>query len=190
MKKQRVYSDRVREPADKMWSNCLRVGDLILISGLTARGADGESVIGDTAYEQAQVVFGKIKHLIEAAGAAMDDIVKMTIFVTNMKDNSEVWKARQEYFTGNFPACSLVEVSALAKPEILLEIEAIAVAGCSADLAPRKDSNTHVCDHHEYRRDTRVGRILLPRRRGGGPRPDQRADGGPQKRLPPGHHPD
>ncbi|MEW2621565.1 RidA family protein [Streptomyces sp. NPDC048106] len=133
MKKKRFCSPAVREPADKMWSNCLRVDDLILISGMTARGQDGESLLGDNAYDQAKVVFQKIKDLVEAAGAAMDDIVKMTIFVTDMRDNSEVWKARQEFFSGDFPACSLVEVAALAKPEILLEIEAIAVAGCSKD---------------------------------------------------------
>lgn len=133
MKKKRFISDAVREPAEKMWSNCLRVDDLILISGMTARGQDGVSVLGDTAYDQSKVIFQKIKDLVEAAGAVMDDIVKMTIFVTDMGDNAGVWKARQEFFSGDFPACSLVEVSALAKPEILLEIEAIAVAGCSVD---------------------------------------------------------
>ena len=115
-----------------MWSNCLRIGDLIMVSGMTARGLDGHTIQGDGEYEQAKVIFQKIKDLVEAAGAAMDDVVKMTIFVTNMANNSEVWKARKEFFTGDFPACTLVEVSALAKPEILVEIEAIAVAGCSA----------------------------------------------------------
>lgn len=133
MKKERFSSDAVREPAEKTWSNCLRIDDLIMISGMTARGQDGETLLGDTAYEQAKVVFQKIKDLVEAAGAVMDDVVKMTIFVTNMSDNTAVWKARQEFFSGNFPACSLVQVAALAKPEILLEIEAVAVAGCSTD---------------------------------------------------------
>ncbi|MGV9619002.1 RidA family protein [Streptomyces tendae] len=133
MKKERFCSDAVREPADGMWSNCLRVDDLIMISGMTARGRDGETLVGDTAYTQARTVFQKIKDLVEAAGAAMDDIVKMTIFVTDMKDNAEVWQARREFFTGDFPACSLVQVAALAKPGIILEIEAVAVAGCSAD---------------------------------------------------------
>jgi 2-iminobutanoate/2-iminopropanoate deaminase len=132
-KKQRFYSDAVGEPADGMWSNCLRIGDLIMVSGLTARGLDGQTIQGDGEYEQSQVIFQKIKDLVEAAGGAIDDVVKMTIFVTNMANNSEVWKARKEFFTGNFPACTLVEVSGLAKPEILVEIEAIAVAGCSAE---------------------------------------------------------
>jgi 2-iminobutanoate/2-iminopropanoate deaminase len=130
-KKQRIRSEAVREPADKMWSNCYRIGDLVLVSGMTARAADGETVVGGE-YEQATVIFTKIKNLVEAAGGVMDDVVKMTIYVTDIGRNQAVWQARQEFFTGDFPACTLVEVSALAKPEIVLEIEAIAVVGCSA----------------------------------------------------------
>ena len=63
---------------------------------------------------------------------SIGDVVKMTIFVTRMQHNTKVWDARREYFTGDFPACTLVEVSSLAKPEILLEIEATAVIGSSA----------------------------------------------------------
>lgn len=129
--KTRVYADTVREPADRMWSNCLRVGDLVLISGMTARGADGETVLGEE-YDQAKVIFAKIRDLAEAAGATIDDVVKMTIYVTDISRNAEIWRARQEFFTGDFPACTLVEVAALAKPEIRVEIEAMAVSGCSA----------------------------------------------------------
>lgn len=132
MKKQRIYSAAVREPADGMWSNCLRIGEMVMVSGMTARGQDGETVLGDNEYEQSAVVFQKIKDLVEAADAAMDDIVKMTIFVTDIANNTGVWKARREFFSGNFPACTLVEVSALAKPEILVEIEALAMVGCSS----------------------------------------------------------
>lgn len=131
MNKQRFRAESVREPAEGMWSNCLRVDDQVWISGMTARGNDGQTVLGEDEYEQAQVIFTKIKALVEAAGGVMDDVVKMTIFVTQMANNSKVWKARQEFFSGDFPACTLVEVSALAKPEILLEIEATAVVGCS-----------------------------------------------------------
>ena len=58
----------------------------------------------------------------------------MTIFVTDIKKNTEVWRARSEFFSGDFPTCSLVEVKGLAKPEILVEIEAVAHIGCSAEL--------------------------------------------------------
>lgn len=132
MKKQRFFSDAVREPAEKTWSNVLRVDDQIFVSGMTARGLDGETIDGDNEFDQAYAVFTKIKNLVEAAGAQMDDIVKMTIYVTNIKNNTQVWEARKEFFTGDFPACTLVEVAGLAKPEILLEIEAIAIAGCSS----------------------------------------------------------
>lgn len=132
MKKQRVQTESVREPIEKMWSNCMVVGDIAYVSGLTARGPDGQSILGDTEYEQSKVIFQKIEDLIVAAGGVMDDVVKMTIYVTRMEKNSDVWKARQEFFSGDFPACTLVEVSALAKAEILIEIEAIAHIGCSS----------------------------------------------------------
>lgn len=131
-KKNRILSAQVGEPAEGMWSNCLRIDDQIFVSGLTARGLDGKTIEGENEYEQSQVIFTKIKNLVEAAGAQMDDVVKMTIYVTNMAENHHVWKARKEFFTGDFPACTLVEVSALANPQILVEIEAIAIAGISS----------------------------------------------------------
>jgi len=130
--KQRIRSASVPEPAEGLWSNCLRVGDQIYISGLTARGSDGLSVEGSDAYQHSQVIFGKIAALMQAAGGSVDDVVKLTIFVTDISTNQLVWKARREVFSGDFPASSLVEVSALAKPEILVEIEAIAHLGCGS----------------------------------------------------------
>lgn len=130
--KVRVISPKVAEAVPKRWSNCLVVGGVAYTSGLTARAQDGETILGDNEYDQAKVVFQKIKDLIEQAGGTMNDVVKLMIFVTNMKNNKEVWRAREEFFTGDFPACALVEVSGLAKPEILLEIEAIAHIGCSS----------------------------------------------------------
>ena len=132
MKKERFSSPHVAEPAPGMWSNCLRVGETVYVSGMTARAMDGETLLGSDEYEQSKVVFTKIRNLVEAAGGRMDDVVKMTVFVTDIAKNREVWRARKEFFSGDFPACSLVEVSKLAKPEILVEIEAIAQLGCSA----------------------------------------------------------
>ncbi len=132
MKKEKIVSEHVAEPKPRLWSNCVRVGNVAYVSGMTARARDGETLLGDNEYEQSKVVFGKIKDLVEAAGGKMDDVVKMTIFVTRIGKNTEVWRARSEYFSGDFPACSLVEVSNLAKPEILVEIEAIAHLGSSS----------------------------------------------------------
>ena len=87
------------------------------------------TIQGNNEYEQAKIIFGKIRHLVEAAGGAMADVVKVTIYVVNIKQNTEVWRARQEFFIGDFPCSTLVEVRNLATPEILVEIEAIACIG-------------------------------------------------------------
>ncbi|WP_341994655.1 RidA family protein [Microbacterium sp. LWH7-1.2] len=131
MQKIRHTSPDVREPEAGMWSNCLSVGEFIFISGLTARGTDGSTILGSDSYEQSGVIFRKMRALVEAAGAAMDDVVQMTIFVTDMSENAQVWRARREFFTGDFPTCALVEVAALAKDEIRVEVQATAVRGSS-----------------------------------------------------------
>lgn len=129
MSKIRITSALVAEPAPKRWSNCLRAGDFLYVSGLTSRGNDGVTIEGDGEYEQSKIIFTKMKNLLESGGAKMDDVVKLTLFVTNIANNKEVWKAREEFFTGDFPAASLVEVKGLATPEILVEIEAVAYTG-------------------------------------------------------------
>ncbi|WP_026067642.1 RidA family protein [Pusillimonas noertemannii] len=132
MKKTRVISPAVAEAPPGLWSNCLMVGSMAYLSGLTSRAPDGKAVLGSNEYEQAKITFQKMKDLITAAGGVMDDIVQMTIFVTDIKQNREVWAARKEFFTGDYPACALVEVSSLASPEVLVEIQSTAHIGCSA----------------------------------------------------------
>jgi enamine deaminase RidA (YjgF/YER057c/UK114 family) len=126
---ERITSPEVAEPPPGRWSNALRVGDLLFISGTVSRAPDGIAIQGRDEYEQASIIFTKIRHLVEAAGGAMSDVVKMTIYVVNIKQNTEVWRARQQFFTGDFPCSTLVEVRSLATPEILVEIEAIACIG-------------------------------------------------------------
>ena len=126
---QRVTSPAAPEPPPERWSNCLLVDGIAYVSGMVARGTAGELPAGMDEYEQAKSIFGKIKGLLEAAGGSMADVVKITVYVTNIKNNVKVWAARREFFTGNFPTSTLVEVRALASPEILVEIEAIAHIG-------------------------------------------------------------
>ena len=126
---EKITSPHVAEPPPGRWSNALRVGDMLFISGTVSRARDGVTIEGRNEYEQAKVIFGKIRHLVEAAGGVMSDVVKLTIYVVNIKQNTEVWRARQEFFTGDFPCSTLVEVRNLATPEILVEIEAIAYIG-------------------------------------------------------------
>ncbi|HWD57791.1 MAG TPA: RidA family protein [Stellaceae bacterium] len=120
----RAISTEVPEPQPGTWSNCLVVDGVAYLAGMTARGAGDE-------YAQAQAIFAKLRHLVTAAGGTMADIVKVTIFVTDIKNREKVWKARQEVFTGNFPASTLVQVAALADPSINVEIEAVAHIGAS-----------------------------------------------------------
>ena len=125
----RVTSPAAPEPPPERWSNCLLVDGIAYVSGMVARGDDVKALAGMDEYEQAKVIFGKIKSLVEAAGGAMSDVVKITIFLTRIANNTKVWEARREFFSGDFPASTLVEVSALAAPEILVEIEAVAHIG-------------------------------------------------------------
>jgi enamine deaminase RidA (YjgF/YER057c/UK114 family) len=122
----RAISPDVSEPAAGTWSNCLVVGGIAYLAGMTARGAEGDE------YAQAKAIFTKIRHLVEAAGGSMADIVKVTIFVTDISQREKVWQARREFFTGNFPASTLVQVAALAEPSLKVEIEAVAHIGASA----------------------------------------------------------
>ena len=126
---ERIVSDQVGEPPAGTWSNCLRIGNQVFIAGMTARGAEFDSIDGAGAYAQARIIFAKIKHLIEAAGGTMADIVKVNIFVTDIDRRFEVWRARREFFTGDFPVSTLVEVSALALPDMEVEVEAVAILG-------------------------------------------------------------
>lgn len=129
-KKQRFITPKVAEYPPGHWSNCIRVGDQIWLSGFTARAADLKTIHGvGNAYEQARVIFQKVRDCLENAGSGMQDVVTMTIYVTSMADNKEIWRARQEFFTGDFPCSTLVQVAGLGAPDILLEITCTAMAG-------------------------------------------------------------
>jgi enamine deaminase RidA (YjgF/YER057c/UK114 family) len=120
----------VAEAGPNLWSNAIRAGDMLFISGQVARPFEGGAgMVGNNEYEQSKQIFSRIERIIKAAGGTMDNLVKMTIFVVNIKNNTEVWRARREFFSGDFPASTLVEVRSLAKPEVLVEIEAVAWLG-------------------------------------------------------------
>jgi 2-iminobutanoate/2-iminopropanoate deaminase len=124
----RITRLQVAEPAPGTWSNCLVVDGVAYISGMVARDNSGKVVEGDE-YEQAKLIFVKIRNLVEAAGGKMADVVKITIFVTDITQREKVWRARREVFAGDRPASTLVQVAALAEPSVKVEIEAIAHVG-------------------------------------------------------------
>ena len=131
MSKKAVSSPHVPDPPPQTWSNCLVIGNQVFVAGMTARQGT-ELVGGDSMYGQAKAIFAKIKHLVEAAGGKMDDVVKVIIYVTDIQRREEVWKARREVFTDPFPVSTLVEVRSLFPKEVLVESEAVAILGAGS----------------------------------------------------------
>lgn len=106
-----------------------RVGDLVFLSGQAAIDAEGQLVgIGDFDAQLEQVMHN-IRTVLQAAGSDLDRIVKVTIYMRDMANFPKIVDARKKWFTPPYPADTIVEVSALALPELLIEIDVIAVAG-------------------------------------------------------------
>lgn len=105
-----------------------RVGDLVFLSGQAAIDETGAIVgVGDFA-AQADQTFANIARLLEAAGSDLSRIVKVTIYLTDMARFPDIVDLRGRYFTPPYPADTIVEVRALALPELLIEVDVIALA--------------------------------------------------------------
>ena len=117
-------------PAGPTYSRGTRAGNLLFVSGCTARGSDAQ---GKPLMEQLDETLKRVVGVVRAEGGSPGDIAKITCFVTSIADwtsnPEEQGKIFAKYLEGKYPANSLIEISALAEPGLDVEIEAIAVLG-------------------------------------------------------------
>ena len=131
-KKKRIFTSRVKEPDPGLWSNCFVVGDQFFISGMVARDKTGELVGPGDPYAQSMQALKNFKAYVEAAGATMDDVLRITVNLTDIRYRSAFIDARQQFFKDDFPTAVLVGNVTLASSELLVEVDGHGVVGCGS----------------------------------------------------------
>jgi 2-iminobutanoate/2-iminopropanoate deaminase len=122
-----VRSPHVADLPTQTWSSGWRIGNEVVLSGMTAHPATQAAAAQGAplgAYEQAMLVLGKLEALVQAAGGHRHNIVKTVVYVTDMADKEAIGRARKDFFQGHFPCSTLVAVSGLVFPELRVEIDA------------------------------------------------------------------
>jgi reactive intermediate/imine deaminase len=109
------------------YTDAVQAGDLLFVSGVVPVDAAGALVGGDDVVAQARQVFRNVGEVLAAAGCGFGDVVKVTVYLLDIEDRARINPVRQEAFGEARPASTLVEVSALAVPGALLEVEAVAL---------------------------------------------------------------
>jgi reactive intermediate/imine deaminase len=125
MSKSSIESDQVVKNMGP-FSQCVQTGDLLFLSGQVAWDATGTVTPLNDVAGQARQALDNMRHLVEAAGGKLDDVVQITFYTTDISQWEAVRRVREEYFTAPYPAATTVEVSALRTAELLIEIDAVA----------------------------------------------------------------
>jgi reactive intermediate/imine deaminase len=125
MRREEIRVAGLAEPISH-YTDAVRAGDLLFVSGVVAVDAEGTLVGGDDVVAQARQIFENMRVVLEEAGCAFADVVKVTIFLTDVNDRARINPVRQEVFGSARPASTLVEVSRLAVEGAKIEVEAIA----------------------------------------------------------------
>jgi 2-iminobutanoate/2-iminopropanoate deaminase len=129
MGKQEIVSDKLAEPNGHFAQAVVAeaTGRLLFVSGMTARNAEGGITgLGDIAAQTRQVC-ENVRAAVEAAGGTLDDIVRVDVYVTDMRHFDAIHAVRREFFTGTPPASTMVEISKFSRPGYEIEMNAIAV---------------------------------------------------------------
>lgn len=123
--KREEFSVAGMAPPISHYCDAVRFGDLLFISGIVGVDERGRVVGEGDAARQTRQLFENMKKVLDAAGAGFADVLKVTVFLTNIDDRARINPVRQEFFGSARPASTLVEVSKLVRPDLLVEIEAV-----------------------------------------------------------------
>jgi len=129
-KKEIVYSDKIAPMRRRMsYSHAIKVGNTIYVAGQVARDSEHKICHKRNFVGQMEMVYENMKNVLEAAGATMQDVVKLNFFCRHLWDLTKMQHLNEKYFGDHVPVLTAVEVVQLWHPHILVEVEAVAVVG-------------------------------------------------------------
>lgn len=124
--REEIRVERLAEPISH-FTDAVRAGDLLFVSGIVAVDGDGTLVGGDDVVAQTRQVLENMREVLAAGGCGFEDVVKVTIFLTDVDDRPKINSLRQEAFGSTRPASTLVEVPRLAVEGAMVEVECVAL---------------------------------------------------------------